>query len=865
MTTNVAYKQWLAESDESIIFLDKAEGGKVAIEDVQEGLKEYKRLFRAGLASPAEILTLHRAYPDVSKYANVVEILDLSDESEPTVIGGPASVELVDREGHLITSEALEDAFKQYMDNFRTRNVMVMHSDVQVGHALPVYISKGGQIFKSGVEGTNLFFISELRDDTKISQKVKEQINSGKMRSYSIAGSATKTQNISKGADSYMQVDSLELAEITICEKGVNQGAHFELMKAEQVIPTEPEDNLFVISKEDIPSFTEVFSTWFGKASKEGIVPELNGKQMAVLENGTARQIQHRALLDELGFPMYVYPENLRHPVDYDEPGRPVPSKIVNQAGQDLGDANIEEMVKSATGTFINILSKQDKTEKGVIVGDQPNYADDEGKVVGHLRDWSGRRVDRVTPEPVAKMNEATPAHEPNINPVDMNDYTGDEEKDKATEKGIAGALAGLAAGAGKVAGGIAEGVGHLGAGAARGVGHTAGGVKDAVFGEEEEKMVKSATDTFTSILRKQGGDETRTTTTTRYSGELPRAAVDSSQRTQQASGGQLLPERADKVNITTKEYEYPSRGTKYQGKVETTTVTDAPKGASTSQGTTATPTEKVLGAVAGAARVAGGAAKAVGRGAKKASDYVPLPASEVDRKKKVEKLTKEEIITKLEKVGQYADDQGKVIGHERDWRGRRTDRVVPEPLGGPTPAPSDPAYTKKYGAGATITPDTSADQSSSSLTMPDLSNSSSTEKGFLTETSRKTNSSPNPYAYTGPLGDKGVEKVADGFADVGRSAKRPSHFNVGEHSLIQTSVDEDEEESLKKSTDIFKRVLEAERPDETWTGTDKEKDVPMEKIIGALLAPVAGVVGAGLAAVPGIAGGAAKKLITGG
>jgi hypothetical protein len=41
-----------------------------------------------------------------------------------------------------------------------------------------------------------------------------------------------------------------------------------------------------------------------------------------------------------------------------------------------------------------------------------------------------------------------------------------------------------------------------------------------------------------------------------------------------------------------------------------------------------------------------------------------------------------------------------------------------------------------------------------------------------------------------------------------------------------------------------------------------------MEKIIGALLAPVAGVVGAGLAAAPGIAGGllggATKKLVGG-
>ena len=88
----------------------------------------------------------------------------------------------------------------------------------------------------------------------------------------------------------------------------------------------------------------------------------------------------------------------------------------------------------------------------------------------------------------------------------------------------------------------------------------------------------------------------------------------------------------------------------------------------------------------------------------------------------------------------------------------------------------------------------------------------------------------------------------------------------IGDHSLISVSasVDEDEEEALKKSTDIFKRVLEAEKPDETWTGTDKE--VPVEKIIGALLAPVAGAigsaVGAGLGAAGGIAGGAVKTAL---
>ena len=92
------------------------------------------------------------------------------------------------------------------MKNDRARNVMVLHSDVQVGWALPAYISKGGHIFKSGVDANGLFFICELRDDTAIAKKVAEQIHSGQLKSYSIAGSATKTQNMTKGLTPYLQV-----------------------------------------------------------------------------------------------------------------------------------------------------------------------------------------------------------------------------------------------------------------------------------------------------------------------------------------------------------------------------------------------------------------------------------------------------------------------------------------------------------------------------------------------------------------------------------------------------------------------------------------------------------------------------------
>ena len=83
-------------------------------------------------------------------------------------VGGPASVEVVDREGHLITLAAMTRAFERFMENFRTRNAMVLHSDVQVGWALPAYISKTGKIYKSWLTLDQKLFITDLRDYTKI-------------------------------------------------------------------------------------------------------------------------------------------------------------------------------------------------------------------------------------------------------------------------------------------------------------------------------------------------------------------------------------------------------------------------------------------------------------------------------------------------------------------------------------------------------------------------------------------------------------------------------------------------------------------------------------------------------------------------
>ena len=280
MASNTEYKSWLSSEDDTIVSLEKAQSGRTTLDDISDALDEYKRLFIAGLASPGEVITLHRAYPDNEEYAEAcLNFSDDDDEEKVMIVGGPASVEVVDREGHLITTDALKKAFKKYMDNFRGRNVMVMHSDVQVGHALPAYISKAGNIFKSGVDDKGLFFISELRDDTKIANRVRDQIKKGGMSSYSIAGSATKSKEINKSDGSHiLQVDDMELAEVTICEKGVNQNAHFKLLKGDKAEGScvdgscltkshdpAPDYNIIAISKSEMPSFKDMFTSWITK------------------------------------------------------------------------------------------------------------------------------------------------------------------------------------------------------------------------------------------------------------------------------------------------------------------------------------------------------------------------------------------------------------------------------------------------------------------------------------------------------------------------------------------------------------------------------------------------------------------------
>ena len=148
------------------------------------------------------------------------------------IIAGYASVELVDKQGDLITTEALNKAFGKFMGNPSYRNVQLAHSNIQVGDVIPEYTDSNGRVWKSEVDDTGMFVVIKLRSDIEKAREVAAEIRKGNLRAFSIGGQAFKRVNKSDGMrGSYREIQDMELHEVTICEKGINTESTFRILK----------------------------------------------------------------------------------------------------------------------------------------------------------------------------------------------------------------------------------------------------------------------------------------------------------------------------------------------------------------------------------------------------------------------------------------------------------------------------------------------------------------------------------------------------------------------------------------------------------------------------------------------------------
>lgn len=158
-------------------------------------------------------------------------------KSDDLMIGGYASIEIVDKQNDLITLKALEEAVEKYMENPKFRNVMTNHSNVQVGEVVKSYRDKNGKLWKTEVDDVGFFVVIKLRDDIEKAKEINRGIRKGSLRSFSIGGQALqKTKKTNPELGEFNEISKLELHEVTICEKGINPEAKFDILKQEKKV-----------------------------------------------------------------------------------------------------------------------------------------------------------------------------------------------------------------------------------------------------------------------------------------------------------------------------------------------------------------------------------------------------------------------------------------------------------------------------------------------------------------------------------------------------------------------------------------------------------------------------------------------------
>ena len=151
------------------------------------------------------------------------------------MIGGYASIEIVDKQNDLITLKALNEAVNKYMENPKFRNVMTNHSNVQVGEVVKSYRDKTGRLWKTEVDDVGFFVVIKLRDDIEKAKEINRGIRKGSLRSFSIGGQALqKVKKNHPELGEFNEISKLELHEVTICEKGINPEAKFDILKQDK-------------------------------------------------------------------------------------------------------------------------------------------------------------------------------------------------------------------------------------------------------------------------------------------------------------------------------------------------------------------------------------------------------------------------------------------------------------------------------------------------------------------------------------------------------------------------------------------------------------------------------------------------------
>ena len=221
---------------------------------------------------------------------------DILKSRDDLMIGGYASIEIVDKQNDLITLKALEEAVEKFMGQDRFRNVMTNHSNVQVGEVVKSYRDRTGKVWNTGVDDVGFFVVIKLRDDIEKAKEINRGIRKGNLRSFSIGGQALqKVKKRHQDLGEYNEISKLELHEVTICEKGINPEAKFDILKQDR-----GENNMSEIEKamEELNALMDEVNTLIQK--EETYKEEVEDTEMADVEDTEmADDVEEGEYMDE--------------------------------------------------------------------------------------------------------------------------------------------------------------------------------------------------------------------------------------------------------------------------------------------------------------------------------------------------------------------------------------------------------------------------------------------------------------------------------------------------------------------------------------------------------------------------------------
>lgn len=162
-------------------------------------------------------------------------LFKIAESEKEFIIYGPASVEIMDKQGDTIPADLLKNALPQLLRRGRFHE---KHKALVLGDILPIYKTKSGEIYRTDVklpdardiqlfpylpiDKEGLFIVGNVYDDSASTQTARKAIDKEELNSFSIGGTMFET------ADG--KIAKVDLDDITICQMGINSYAKFKVI-----------------------------------------------------------------------------------------------------------------------------------------------------------------------------------------------------------------------------------------------------------------------------------------------------------------------------------------------------------------------------------------------------------------------------------------------------------------------------------------------------------------------------------------------------------------------------------------------------------------------------------------------------------